>query len=518
LTNIYNLTNYKLDLKPYKVYYTNSDKSYINVNSVITKSHNIVPVIEEKIKISEIEKLGLKYDNVPLIDKLDNDIINNKININNDDRTYNVNKDTYQTESYELFRLELSNYLNKHENQYIKKNIQKIINNNKFSIIDKTENIRLILYKLIDPKLYDKYKQKILNKNINIETQIIDSISTNISSVDNTQNMTGGKYDKIIHILNEEPRIDKYNINNDRITCNQLENCEENIHCKSTRSGCYMALTLNLIIKFINKISDELSLNDRKSFEILKIDNYYVSDVVDFNKFTSRPGQKIIRSTGSNIKKTLGEIFGEDNIPVIGKKKIKTTNDGNFIQLNQDNPLTDMKEYFIQRIINNKLSVIRAYVNGYYWNENSMNEPEVKNLGFYSPIQTTLTNYFRGKIIEWVNNNKNKQNIDNISKYINIKNLSEYVIKLGSSSNNDSNFYIELVILSIINQYPIVVYNDLNTPIFVFNNGLLFDNRYDKIDKIKNILENKSNNINIRMLFSFNSDVPEFIEAIYFKK
>ena len=176
-----------------------------------------------------------------------------------------------------------------------------------------------------------------------------------------------------------------------------------------------------MVIKFINKVSDELAVNDRKAFEILKVEDYYVSDIVDYSKFTIRSGQKIIRSTGSNVRKALGDIFGTENIPIIGKKKIKTTVEGNYQQLNQEYPLIDMKEYYLQRIIKNNLSIFRAYVNGYYWNQNKYNDPEVKNLGYYSPLQTEMANYFRGQIIEWLLNKKNDSKIKDLTKYMNLK-------------------------------------------------------------------------------------------------
>ena len=49
---------------------------------------------------------------------------------------------------------------------YPPETILKIVNNKKYTIGDKTENIRLILYKLVDKQLYDKYNKIISTKNI----------------------------------------------------------------------------------------------------------------------------------------------------------------------------------------------------------------------------------------------------------------------------------------------------------------------------------------------------------------
>ena len=48
-------------------------------------------------------------------------------------------------------------------------------------------------------------------------------------------------------------------------------------------------------INFVNKMTEELSNNDVKAAEILQRGDYYVSDIVDYNKFTERKDQKIIK-------------------------------------------------------------------------------------------------------------------------------------------------------------------------------------------------------------------------------
>jgi hypothetical protein len=65
--------------------------------------------------------------------------------------------DEFLSESYELFRLEFSSYLNKLENSSLKEKITKIINSTKLSYEEKVDNIRLILYKLVDKELYQKF-------------------------------------------------------------------------------------------------------------------------------------------------------------------------------------------------------------------------------------------------------------------------------------------------------------------------------------------------------------------------
>ncbi len=520
LNEIYKLTENNLEIKPYMVYYNSSNGNKLKINAIVTKSLDVIPIEEQEILIDQIEKLGLKYENAPLIDKIDNDIIKRKTNIKVDERVTNVNKDSFQMESYELFRLEFSNYLNRIENQSLKVKIQKIIDTKKYTINDKTQNIRLILYKLVDKKLYDKYKKIIEKQNVMVDVETDIDVDEDAAG---EEIQKGGKYDKLIHIANEEPDIKSYVVNNDRETCNIHENkdeCNLNPHCHWTRTGCYMSLTKENIIKFINKISDELAINDRKAFEILKVENYYVSDIVDYSKYTIRENQKILRSTGSNVKKVLSELFGAENVPSIGKKKIKTTVEGNYMQLNQEFPLIDMKEYYIQKIIINNMSIFRAYVNGYYWIKNKYNEPEVKNLGYYSPLQTELSNYFRGSIIDWLKNKKNNNKVKELEKYMNLKKkhtVDDFIIKLGSSTSYNTNCIIELTILSYINTYPIIIYNEINKPIYIFDKGLQYDNKVNKESEIKKYIDNRNNSINIRFIYMMNNEIPDVIEILYFK-
>ena len=140
--------------------------------------------------------------------------------------------------------------------------IQKIINNKKYTIGDKTENIRLILYKLVDRQLYDKYNKIISSKNITIDEETDIDVDEEAAEEEvqkggylNTL-QEGGKYDKLVHLSKEEPNLNNYVVNNDRESCNINKNrdeCNENIHCHWTRTGCYMSLTkkwlLSLLIK-----------------------------------------------------------------------------------------------------------------------------------------------------------------------------------------------------------------------------------------------------------------------------
>ena len=108
-------------------------------------------------------------------------------------------------------------------------------------------------------------------------------------------------------------------------------------------------------------------------------------------------------------------------------------------------------DYDPAHFIQNNLTLFRAYVNGYYWIKNQYNDPEIKNLGYYSPMQTELTNYFRGTIIDWCQNKKNNSELNEIKIYMNLKKnftVDDYLVKLGNSISFKTNTIPELYILS----------------------------------------------------------------------
>ncbi len=581
LKEVFDLSKETVPVKPVGVYYDKMEGDKYLINALVTLTNDTVPITEVKMSKSDIENLGLFYENQPILDKIDNEIIKRKFNTKADKRVLDVNMDEFLSESYELFRLEFSSYLNKLENNSLKEKITKIINSTKLSYEEKVDNIRLILYKLVDKELYQKYKKIVDKKGVredelaqievdekaaqddeeeirevkeirevevkeekeevknieNIDSAGLSEELSNIRQYGGDYNIdgisdgiegtiqTGGKYDKLLHISKQLPDVKDYEINNDRVSCNvnkQKDICNDNIHCHWTKTGCYMSITINEIIKFINRMSEELATNDRKAYEILRIGDYFVSDIVDYNTYTERPSQTIIRSSGSNVKKILADIFGKDNIPEIGKKKIGKQIDSNYQQINEDYALQDMKEYYTQKIIMNNMSYYRAYVNGFYWMQNEYNDIESKNLGYYSPLQTELSSYFRGNVIEFLSLESSKNIIDkDLSNHFNMKKKSKYlinyIVKVAADNNTVTDGYVELFIMSILNpSIPIVVYNDSNKILIVFENGKVINDT----DKYKN---NKKT-INIRLTYYLNEPkigelkyVPDVIEIIFFK-
>src|SRR5690606_39102003 len=147
---------------------------------------------------------------------------------------------------------------------------------------EKKHLLRKLLYHIIDrnlAQLYDKH-----------ETQ------------------QGGKIDKFVQIINKENEIVNYRHNNNRDVCvinKTKELCDNTKHCRWFNNSCYFGLTKMKAVEYVNKISEELLRDPMKRNEILKNNNYFVSDIVDYNSFTQKPGQTVIKSTNTTINKVL---------------------------------------------------------------------------------------------------------------------------------------------------------------------------------------------------------------------
>jgi hypothetical protein len=280
-----------------------------------------------------------------------------------------------------------------------------------------------------------------------------------------------------------------------------------------------------MAIEFVNRITDELVQYDIKAYEILQIDNYFVSDIIDQNIFTEKPNQIILKSTNNAIKKLLNETFGKNTLSIkIGRRKILKYTDINYQQLNLDFPLKNMKLFFIQTIMDNNLTLYRSYVNCYYWLKNSLSDVVNKNLGYCSPLQTKLSIYFKSSVIDWLSNIKNKKIIDsNILNLFyakkNSKNIvNDFIVTLSKDINIVSNCIIELYVLNQLNDIPIIIYNQNDDIIYIFDKKIIFNSYNDKYNKEYDIYKkNQYDYINLKFIFITNNYIPDHIHSIYFK-
>merc|ERR1711991_34060 len=375
--------------------------------------------------------------------------------------------------------------------------------------------VKKILYKIISNKLY----------------KILISSQKGGKSIKNIIKKIGGsKTDVLVHIYNKQKKLEKYQIDNTREICKLNTNeksCSSNPHCIWKASNCTQALSEEMIIEFTNKVTEELVNNDLDAKEILQDENYFVSDIVDYKKFTYRDDQKIIKSTHHNINKIMSELFGKDNVPKIGRRHRNYNND-TLVDQNVDNPLQEFGNQYLQKIIDNNNSIFRAYANCYYWMKNELYNIDYRNLGYISQLQTDLSNYFKALVIDWLNDKKNKSEIDkNIIGYkyakIDSKNFyNNYLVKLRKFLGNSSGF-VELYVLSKIFNNPIIIYNNYNQVVFIFDDGLVFYSNDKKLNNDKIIKKydtntvNKKNTIMIKFEYITNKTIPNVIVSIYNK-
>ena len=403
--------------------------------------------------------------------------------------------------------MEFSVYINKKENEFLKKKIYKIINNKKSKISNKEKRIKIrnIIYKLIDVNLYTLYKQ-----------------------VDKKP-MIGGR-NKLVHILSKPRDTSKYVTNNNRNVCAvhlNKNDCTNNLHCQWSHNSCKFAITRKMVIEFVNKISVELVDKGLKSSELLMSGNYFVSDIVDYNRFTERSGQKIVQSTNYTIEKTLESLFGKGNIPMIGKRRSYVDMKIDYKQINIDNKMKNMGDYFVQNIIENNLTIYRAFANGYYWNKLKYFDMESRNLGYYSELQTSLANYFKSVIIDWLGEKKNKEIINNkLISYMDISydDIYDYISMIGRNITTNTNCIVELYILNTVYKIPIYVFNNENDIIYIFDGNILYDANLDKekLNKKDNKylspgLKKLASSIVLKFAKLNIASIPTLIEVLYYK-
>jgi hypothetical protein len=115
-----------LDYIPKSIYYDNKDKNKIRIISILLNNNLTLPILNEFVNQNEIKKLNLSIIYQSLEETIDYALLINKTNMN-DTHLKNVKKHNYISESYKLYKLELSYYLSQNNN--IKDKIIDIVRN-----------------------------------------------------------------------------------------------------------------------------------------------------------------------------------------------------------------------------------------------------------------------------------------------------------------------------------------------------------------------------------------------------
>jgi hypothetical protein len=516
--------------------YSTKDNNNFVIDAIMIDNQISIPIKQSKYSESQLKEIlpDAIIESRSLYDIIDYEIEKGKTNIIVDDRINNISKNKFDIEHYELFRFELSNYLNLYPS--IKNKILKIIESRDSN---KINNIKNILFKITSDSLFNTFNE-LINKDDDFDNDgILSNDKDSILSNDKDSILSNDKYSilsndkdkdsilslqeggqksitslnilkgagetKMLHIKEKEQEninLINYKVNNNRELCsNNKEKDECNItqHCLWIKNKCFYSVTEVKLIEYIARIADELINNELKSNEILNIEKYFVSDIVNYDDYTYRDKQKIIKSDNLNINKILSEIFGKSNIPIIGRRKIikssKLINDENIL-----NPIEKIGNTYNQKIVNSNV-VFRTYTNSLYWIKNHMSDLTFRNLGFYSILQTDLANIFKSYIYDWIINEQNQEYLYSIFKSIlkiTFENfITEYKNKLFLQKEY---YYLGLVDLFILNQFhsiPIVLLDQFDNIFFIIDKEIVYNGLNEKLSKEEYILPKKYTEKNI---------------------
>jgi hypothetical protein len=518
LVQLDKLTKGELSIKPTGVYHDKkkSTADKIFCTGMITEEQFHIPVLAKQVSLKWIKEHRLHIEDKPLYDYIDVEIEKGENNIVVDDRIYHIAEDKYYHESYQLFRLEFSKFIIKPENVHMRDKLKRIISNPKLTQNEKSTMIKTILYRLLDKDLY-----QIFNEYFNKQSK-----------------SGGGKPESFVNVIMTLPSLRNYDVNNNRKSCRTIEDkatCSSSTHCHWAYSQCKLALSRDNIVNFVNKISDELVFDELKRQELFEEKGYYVSDIVKYDKYIERPGQRIVKSTNATIKKILSDLFGKDNVPKIGRRRRQHVQEIDYRQLNIDHPLQETTRVYIQDAIEQNLTIFRAYTNCFYWLSHPYFPPETRNLGYYSDMQTSLANYFKSATVDWLLNKKNYEIVNGLMKYVEIKKkktLPDFITKISTDMHTLTNGIVELSVLSYIYQIPILIYElshdvdrdsaEEDQVIYIFSNGMKYNRNIHKhpSDKIKKTYlthDAKKQSIVIRFKFISKTAVPDEVESLYVK-
>lgn len=440
------------------------DENEIMVKSVIFVGDVAIDVTEEKMNKSKVkERLpNIMFETVTINDEINSAIISGEEG-KRDKRVMYVEREKYNTEHYQLFRYEMANYINM--SVEVRRNIIKIIDGKEGG---KTDKLFEILMKII------------------------------------TQN-------NVFTIIKNQPDTTRYKAKNIREVCSinkGQDKCDKNIHCV-WNNKCKFGLTEQQATMFISKVIDELLHNELKSNELLSKEGYFIQDVININNFTHRKGQKIIKSTNINVNKIFSELFGQGNIPMMGKKRLfKASND---IISDEDKKLKNVGNKYYQKIVLHK-AIFRAYANSIYWLKSLNVDKNKKNLGYYSVLQTDITNTFYSYIYSWITNEiKMKQVYDKVKRIVKIP-FNVFYEEYRAKIFVEKEFYYlgvpDLTIMYFYHKIPIIIYDNFGDMyLYIDKNGASMG-KYEGDEKAAIKIQYISNEMNIHTY-------PQEVNVIY---
>ena len=271
------------------------------------------------------------------------------------------------------------------------------------------------------------------------------------------------------------------------------------------------------IKEFFEKITLELVNFTIFGKEILKVENYFVSDVIDTLNFTNRDTEYILPGEEINFRKLLNELYGDEQFILNIKKKNRNNNNlnENLIQNNMEEyKLKNFSKFYSQKILENQDSLYRAVINCYFFMINreitdiSKISIDALNLGFYSSLQSNLKDLLKSLVIKLL---KQEYVINNypLPSDIEIKKIMiDDLIEIHKNVKSSKYWILELFCIHKIINMPIIVYDFNQNVILLFQNKEIFKN----VTKLQ--LDVKSA-INLQIIpYSYNNLIHE-IYSLY---
>ena len=397
------------------------------------------------------DEYNYKLDKVPYYENIDKHILRNDIDQAIDERIKIISYNKFKTESYELFKYHISEYLT----TKLKETIKDIIKS-ELDYDDKLDVLKGFFFKIINnKKLNDVYAK--LKRHVKKENELLKN-----------------SYDLhkfYIYDDSDLPDLTKYKNENIRKLCNTKSKDQCNYQCKFVNNNCVFSLSYKTALLFVNKLSQELLNNDIKLKELLKEDGYYISSILNENYFVEKNNQKIIiRHPNDNSNPFIN--YYKSILPYVDDEPEQEE------VIDDTYALKKFKSNYMQTIKSDKDGIIRAYANGMNWIINNKQAIENRNLGYSSLKQEKITNYLKSKIVDYlIEYNKN----DETKKTT--KNIQDFIIKLINDTNTVEDKKV-LEILYKIHKIPIILYDEFNNEVYKAG---------DK-DKDKTIIIKYSNN------------------------
>lgn len=475
-----------LNKEKYENYYKirgvsgNKHDSQIEVNVLMFNDRDFLHVVPEVIDINKLKDLEIKYDS--LLELSDQEKGNTDVRIGK------VNHTNYLIEHYELFKYNFSDYINSRELSSTRNDIIKITESNNDKQWKK-DKLSKKIFKLIDENILQLY----------IKT--FGELAP--------PNQDGGKA-PFAKIVEDIPDASNYELNNIRTSCANLnkKECVANLHCSYEGNSCVFAMTQNMAIEYVGRLCSELINNEIKRKEVLHIDNYYLTKMIDKMKFTEYKGQRIVMGTSSMINSMLSQLLESNELNMPKKKKLTKIQEQDMKKLKMENNWSDFGNMFIQSIYPQN-TLLRAYSNSYYWIKNKFMELSNRNLGYFDFIQTDIMTYLKSIVIDWMMDKTNKRILcDTLNLKDSKCSSNDLAVKYIARNNINEYWLIELMALYNVHKIPIVMYNKANAIFQVYDGKVIID----KLDKYKN-----DDYINLKVTFRQPATVPNSIEVVYLK-